>query len=191
MSFIFIIFIFLLFLIYLYKGGDFILKFKQFKDIKSVYKIVDITDECIISKDKDKLSEIYIYEINPIPIVNISSDMQKNISNSYTTFLREIQIDFQILIINKKLDIESIFNNDKYESDISNKYLEDMRVQMKQDNIFYTKYYIVVALSKKDDINEIDKTINLIKNCGCGVERIKSKKNLENLLYECINKENI
>ena len=117
--------------------------------------------------------------------------MQKNISNSYTTFLREIQIDFQILIINKKLDIESIFNNDKYESDISNKYLEDMRVQMKQDNIFYTKYYIVVALSKKDDINEIDKTINLIKNCGCGVERIKSKKNLENLLYECINKENI
>lgn len=117
--------------------------------------------------------------------------MQKTISNAYTTFLREIDIDFQILVINKQLNIENILNNTDGYSQEYERYLEDMRVKIKEDKIFYTKYYLVVALTKQDDITEIDKTVNLLKNCGCGVVRLNQKRDIEELLYECINKEDI
>ena len=90
-------------IIIFFKGGGFILNFKRFADIESVYNIIDIKDEYILSKEGDKLNRIYIYEIDPIPIINISQDIQNNISNTYTTFLREINVDFQVLVINKKI----------------------------------------------------------------------------------------
>ena len=81
--------------------------------------------------------------------------MQKTISNSYTTFLREINVDFQILVINKKLNIESILNDKNKDSVKYDKYFQDMRIKIKEDNIFYTKYYVVVALNKQENIEEM------------------------------------
>lgn len=43
------------------KGGGFILNFKRLSDIESVYNIVDIKNEYILSKENDKLLKIYIY----------------------------------------------------------------------------------------------------------------------------------
>jgi hypothetical protein len=117
--------------------------------------------------------------------------LQKTISNSYTTFLREINVDFQILVINKKLNIESILNDKNKDSVKYDKYFQDMRIKIKEDNIFYTKYYVVVALNKQENIEEIDKIINLIKNCGSDVARLQYKKEIEQMLYECINKEDL
>lgn len=144
-----------------------------------------------MSKENEKIVNIYIYEISPIPVINISEDMQKTITNSYTTFLREINVDFQILVINKKLNIQNIFNNQNTNCGKYDKYLQDMRVKIKEDNIFYTKYYMVVALNKQDNIEDIDKSINLLKNCGCDVTRLDNKKEIEDMLYECINKEDL
>lgn len=176
--------------IFFQKGGGFILNFKRLGDIESVYDIIDIKDEYILSKENDKLLKIYIYEIDPIPILNISEDIKNNISNSYITFLREINIDFQILVINKKLSLEKFFNidnlNDKYD-----KYLKDMRVQLKEDKIFYAKYYLIVALKKQENIEDIDKIVGLLKNCGCNINRINNRDDIQDLLYECINKEDI
>lgn len=172
------------------KGGDFILSFKRFGDIESVYDIVDIQDEYILSKENDKIVKIYIYEIDPIPVINISKDIKNNISNSYITFLREINVDFQILVINKKLSLENFFNNDEY-SNKYDKFLHDTRVKLKEDKIFYSRYFVVVALKKQENIEDIDKVIGLLKNCGCSVNRLENKKDIQDLLYECINKEEV
>lgn len=175
---------------FFFKGGGFILNFKRFADIESVYNIIDIKDEYILSKEGDKLNRIYIYEIDPIPIINISQDIQNNISNTYTTFLREINVDFQVLVINKKISLNNFFNS-KNSSINNEKYLYDMRVKIRDDKIFYAKYYLIVALKKQEQIEDIDKIIYILKNCGCDVARIKDKTKIENFLYECINKEDI
>ena len=117
--------------------------------------------------------------------------MQSRIINSYITFLREINIDFQILLINKKLNIENIFNNDKLSNEKYGHYLEDMRLKLKEDKIIYTRYFIVVSLNKQEDIDDIDKSIFLLKNCGCNVYRLNKKRDIEEMLYECINKEEL
>lgn len=117
--------------------------------------------------------------------------MQSKIINSYITFLREINIDFQILLINKKLNIENIFNSDKLNNEKYGHYLEDMRLKLKEDKIIYTRYFIVVSLNKQEDIEDIDKSIFLLKNCGCNVSRLNKKRDIEEMLYECINKEEL
>lgn len=66
-----------------------------------------------------------------------------------------------------------------------------MRVKIRDDKIFYVKYYLIVALKKQEQIEDIDKIIYILKNCGCDVTRIKDKTKIENFLYECINKEDI
>lgn len=76
--------------------------------------------------------------------------------------------------------------NDKYA-----KYLKDMRVKLKEDKIFYAKYFLVVALKKQDNIEDVDKIVGLLKNCGCDINRIKNRDDIQDLLYECINKEDI
>lgn len=66
-----------------------------------------------------------------------------------------------------------------------------MKVKLKEDRIFYSRYFIVVALKKQENIEDIDKVIGLLKNCGCNVKRLNKKKDIQDLLYECINKEDI
>lgn len=66
-----------------------------------------------------------------------------------------------------------------------------MRVKIRDDKIFYAKYYLIVALKKQEQIEDIDKIIYILKNCGCDVTRIKDKTKIKNFLYECINKEDI
>lgn len=66
-----------------------------------------------------------------------------------------------------------------------------MRVKIRDDKIFYAKYYLIVALKKQEQIEDIDKIIYILKNCGCDVTRIKDKTKIEHFLYECINKEDI
>ena len=180
-----------LFFLFFSKGGGFILNLQRFNDIESIYQILDITDEYILSKENEQQRRLYIYEIDPIPIINITDDMQSKIVNSYITFLREINIDFQILLINKKLNIENIFNSDKLNSEKYGHYLEDMRLKLKEDKIIYTRYFIVVSLNKQEDIDDIDKSIFLLKNCGCNVSRLNKKRDIEEMLYECINKEEL
>lgn len=123
----------------------------------------------------------------------MSEDSMKNIFNSYITFLRDINIQFQIVLINKKLNLENIFKykENENENQIYNDYLNDMKEKLKNDEIFYTNYYIVVSLNKNDNIEDIDRTINILKNCGCNVFRLKGKEKIEKMLYECINKENL
>ena len=65
------------------------------------------------------------------------------------------------------------------------------KVKIKEDKIFYTKYYLVVALNKQDNVEDVDKVINLVKNCGCDIHRLNNKKEIKEMLYECINNEDL
>lgn len=114
-----------------------------------------------------------------------------SIFNSYVTFLREINIKFQIVLINKKLNLQNIFKNKDREDQIYNKYLQDMKIKLVKDEIFYTDYYIIVSIEKSDSIEDIDKTIYILKDCGCDVRRVWGKEILKSILYECINKEQL
>ena len=122
----------------------------------------------------------------------MSYDIQTNILNVFVEFLREVNFDFQILMINTKLntdeymesytkDIEDIGNNYN-----ASKYFEELKKSIEESSIYITKYYLVVTYS--GNIENIDRIVNKLNKAGCKVARLKDIKEIKNILYKTFNK---
>lgn len=167
-----------------------------------MYNISSISEDCVIININKMKKRVYIYEIQPVSIFNFNVDIINNICTNYTEFLREFNLEFQILISNYKMDITKYMLNFSSHINILNsdnvigiyeRYIQDMKEKLKSENIYVTKFYIVLAIADKDniDINEIDNKINRIVSTDCAVEKIAGIENLVNILYSFINKEQI
>ncbi len=167
----------------------------KYESINNLFNIMDVTDNYILLKDKNNIKKVYIYEIEPVTFLNFSIDVQSNILNLYNEFLRELNLNFQIYISNKKVNIQKYIQSLK-ESVISDnaiikKYIESISKELENDTLYSTKYYIVISVSREEDIDieSIDVIIEKLKYIGCNVRKVQNKKTLKNILYESINKE--
>ena len=72
-----------------------------------------------------------------------------------------------------------------------NGYIESISKELENQIIYTTKYYIVISLDRECqyDITQIDEIIKKLDYVGCNTKRIKSKNDLQNILYENLNKE--
>lgn len=172
----------------------------KYNDIKQVYNIASVTDKYISVKERDVIKNIYLYEIEPITFLNFSFDVQSNILNLYNEFLRELNLNFQIYISNKKVDIKNyISNTQKAISKVNNlnvqrlseRYIDCIAKELENESIYSTKYYIIISVSTIDtiDMDNVDNIISKLNYIGCTVNRICDKRTLKNILYESINKE--
>lgn len=172
----------------------------KYDDIGKVFNLIDITDKYILLKDKDKIKKIYIYEIEPVTFLNFSIDIQSNILNLYSEFLRELNLEFQIYISNKKINVQNYISNlqnsmnkkgSKHYIELMNNYLVSIANQLENESIYTTKFYLVISLNRESEyeLNSLDNIIKKLDTIGCNTKRIMSKSDLKLLLYECINKE--
>lgn len=144
----------------------------------------------------------YIYEIIPVTLLDFSIDVQNSIYMVYNEFLREMCLDLQIYISNKKMNVENYIedlrkstssqNSEKFKTFLNN-YLIDIKEKLDKEKIYITKYYIIITIEQKNerDIKETDDILKKLNNLGCTVNRIDGKQNIENILYESINKESL
>lgn len=135
-------------------------------------------------------------------MLDFSIEVQNSIYTVYNEFLREMNLDLQIYISNKKMNTESYIknlndsilkeNSEKFKNFL-NHYLEDIRKKLNYERIYITKYYVIVSLDKKSnqDIQEIDNVFKKLNKLGCIVNRISKRKDFINILYESMNKESL
>lgn len=179
------------------------LKTKKFKDISSIYKFTEVTDEYILSKKGNLNYKIVIYSVEPVVMLDYSKDTKNEILTNYTEVLKELDIGFQILVINKKIDIARYIENTKelnIKSISKNKmnafyeeYMNDLEELLNKANIYETKYYLVfsIDITKEKELENIENSILRLNKIGCYISRLKGVDNIKRMLYECINKENI
>ena len=172
----------------------------KYDNIKNLFNFIDITDKYILIKDRDKIKKVYIYEIEPVTLLNFSIEVQSNILNLYSEFLRELNLEFQIYISNKKVNIPKYIESLKNSMSIKNsfsynnllsKYISSITEKLEDEIIYNTKYYLVLSIDRDEliDFSTVDYTIKKLNNIGCNVQKINSKRKIETLLYESINKE--
>lgn len=172
----------------------------KYDNIKNLFNFIDITDKYILIKDREKIKKVYIYEIEPVTLLNFSIDVQSNILNLYSEFLRELNLEFQIYISNKKVNIpkyiESLKNSMSKKNSLSynnllSKYISSITEQLEDEIIYNTKYYLVLSIDRDEliDFSTVNYTIKKLNNIGCNVQKINSKRKIETLLYESISKE--
>ena len=167
----------------------------KYKEIRSLYRIEEIKDEGIIVQINKKLERVHIYEIEPLLFLDLSIDMQLNIINIYNQFLRQTDFKIQILVSNRKLNIDEyvnnyLENNYKIDDSVFNMYIKDIKEKLKIENIYETKYYIIFSenfkeSSKKD---EYEKVIYKLEEVGCKIKKINNIKEYEKILYKHLNK---
>lgn len=159
-----------------------------------MHKITKIKDGRVICSDKEKIKNVYIYEITPIQILTLTNDVQNRILSVYKEFLKEVSFDFQIISVNKKLsedESEEIFKN----SDNSlvtrnlnflNRYKKEVKSSLIQNEVCINKFYIVVTYNGA--VEYVDRILKKLTKIGCDVKRVIEDRELKNILYKCFNK---
>lgn len=167
----------------------------KFRDINEIFNVVQITDEYILTKENNEYLKVYIYEVEPIILLDLNESTMENIILQYKEFLRQINFDFQVLVINKEISfkeyIKKVFNDELNRTKIYSSYINDMEIKFKNENIFETVYYIIVKIKDNNMLNvdTVDNSIKILSKIGCKVNRIIDKNKLTKILNNSINKE--
>ena len=171
---------------------------KRYKDISKLYNIKSIEKDFILTNYKGIDTRIYIYKIEPIVILGLSEEEKENILTIYKELLKQVNFDFQIVMLNSKLDIDLYVQNLVTQTGIlqvknmnlKNKYINDIKDKLIKENIYETDYYIAISISYNMNTNftSIDNVIKKLDKIGCTTKKVCGKNNLQNLLFKCINK---
>ena len=155
--------------------------------------INNIYEEGII-KTKESIF-IKIIKVKPINF-NLKSDLEKSsILNSYKTFLKTCNFNFQILIQSKKENLDNHINkiklnikNDKNLIQISEQYIKFIKQKNSQKNSSSKNFYIIINyIPEKNQINNKDLIIN---NLNEKYLKIKDALNrCGNIVNDCSNKD--
>ena len=168
---------------------------EKFKSIKSLYKIERIEDDYIVCSINQKQERVYVYEVIPCVFLDVSDDIMENVIACYNQFLRQCDFNLQIVISNTKLDIDSYIStylnkSPNVNEEIYLNYIDNMRENLENQDIFETKIYIIVSenLKSESKIHSIENTLKKLEEIGCALRRIDSANKLEDILYKTINK---
>ncbi|MCX8075149.1 MAG: hypothetical protein N2749_06145 [Clostridia bacterium] len=171
-------------------------KFKKYGNIDSIYDIVRLENDHIIIDTKNK-RKVIIYEIIPVNILEKNIDIRTKVITKYIQFLRNIDMRFQILIRNEQIEIQNYYDIDLQNIVVNEKtkliykeYIEDMIKILREEQIYISKYYLIVSLNMKNETNilQVDECIYLLEQTGCIVRKMECIKQIKKFLYGCINK---
>ena len=167
------------------------------KSIQQWMPFDEILDSGIIKLKENKY--IKIIKVEPINY-NLKSNFEKEaILNSFKSFFKTCQFDMQIIIKSKKENliqhINSMKKNQEKENPeikkIINKYIQNIEKLNAENKSDSKQFYIVIgheAESKKDNyVDQLQEKTNKIRDklsrCGNKISYIKSKEEIEKILY--------
>lgn len=169
-----------------------------YEDISTLYDVVDICDNYILVKKSKGLSQIHIYKIEPVTLLNSTKYVMDNILNTYIEFLRSMNIDFQIYMENTKVNMNDYFNHIVLTDKNTNKeklariYKGELESFFNDNNIYVFNYYIILTIDSKSNLDEINKDIYNLEKVGVCILKLEGKDILSSFIYSKINKvENI
>ena len=83
------------------------LKENKYKSIYDVFGNYEIKEDYIYVKDKVNYYSVYIYKINPLVLLDTFDEIKENIVLKYKEFLRQVNFEFQTIILNQKYCYEN------------------------------------------------------------------------------------
>ena len=163
------------------------------KNVLSVLElkcIKGIEDYSIIRDDRVKLNVLKVEPVN----FNLKTKVeQNNILESYKTFLKQCNFDFQIYIQTQKVDMQSYINEIekciKYESEISDvalDYINLIKELAVSKSGILRNFYVIYEAKEGDSRDTIIQ--ECLKLCGNIVVRC-SKKEIIKLFKSCFKKQ--
>lgn len=168
---------------------------KKFKNIDELYKITKISSEHFYTKLNKKEERVYIFKIEPVIFLDLAENIKLNMVEKYKEFLRELTFNIQILVVNKKLNLDLYIKKHltcdrNIPRDMYIRYVEELKKEIYEENIFESNMYIIVSetVQEKTKIEEITRVIYKLEELGCKVERVSKKEEIQEIIYNSLNK---
>ena len=170
------------------------LKENKYKSIYDVFGNYEIKEDYIYVKDKVNYYSVYIYKINPLVLLDTFDQIKENIVLKYKEFLRQVNFEFQTIILNQKYCYENYIDYLNHTEFEKNSFFYNYTIYMKElfenQNIYETSFYMVIKIADNQNIDaeNVDNTLNILNSIGCNIEKL-SNNDIYNFLNIVINKE--
>lgn len=160
--------------------------------IKELFKIQGFSNGKIFMNEKN----VSIFEIGEICLLEQDKNIEQVIKNAYTACIREITINYQILLKTDKIDMEEYIDEiSKKQQNLlsdelktaSRRYIEYMKNIWKAKQIFITKYYFIASDLSKDQEKDIEIAFKNMEELGINIKKIEDDKKIYDLMHFCIN----
>ncbi len=161
---------------------------QNFSDITNLYEIVSIGEnhyEMIIDNTR---YYVYAFKVCPAIILNSKDKYILEMLNKYEEFLRTINLEFQILIINKKINGKDYFllkqneSSDDLKTKLTEEYINNLDKLLNGKDILNYEYYLIIKSIK--EVENVEKYILSFETIGINVEYLNSKEELQKLIIE-------
>ncbi len=149
-----------------------------------------------MQSSKSKYS-VYIYEIIPTTLLDINENTKEKLFDIYKEFFRQVNFDFKIVTLNRKLCLEEyinklrtiVINKSSSNNELKSKYLDELKIKLENENIHNSHHYIIVSSESNNfSVENVDNSLKILERMGCNVKKIIGKNNIASILQNCINK---
>lgn len=151
------------------------------KSIKEFFNIVSIRENYIELFSKN----VVIFVVKPFNIKTNKEKEKQLITTMYKQFLDLYLDEFQILILNRNLNVSNYFNKkNKESSSLENEYENQLQIYLKKKimktEIISEEYYFIASFEKNknsiDAINDIYNKLSVLKQNGIDYKILKNKQ---------------
>lgn len=159
----------------------------RFFDITNIYEIISIGNgyfEIIIGNKK---FYVYPFKIKPVILLSKNDKYIFELLNKYEEFLRNIDLNFQILITSREMQSRDFFSlkkeNFSYEkAKFMEEYSKNLDEMLNGKDILSYDYYIIITSIYI--IKDEEKYIRPLEEAGIDVEKISKKEEIEKIIME-------
>lgn len=130
-------------------------------------------------------------QVEPINFKLKSLSEQQSILNSYKSFLKSCDFDFQIYVQTQKADIDNHIREVEkcvmYEEDISDMardYIDFIKELSKNRGSISRKFFIILKINQENSQNKINKIKSGLMDCG-NLVRICEREELNKIIKNC------
>ena len=161
-------------------------KNKPIDNIENLYNIKDIYKNHYINNENNA---VVIYEITPIVITDNINETQDKIYEFYLEFLKTIDFDFKIYIENDYYEVKNQnITTNEYKESLREEYFNNLKELVNKNQVFIKTFYLIVTVKNINELKELDRHINILKNIGLEIKLLDSKQKIEYVLYKSINR---
>ena len=165
------------------------------RNIQDLYALKGVNENGEIEL---KSKNVTIYKVDPANIISCDNETKYKIYQAYLTCIRGLPNSFQIVISKNKKDFDSQINEYKNKLKKTNneglktalkKYIEYLETISTVNTLYQTSQYLIVQNIKQIEQDEIINFFSNLKEFGVRIERIKSKSEVENVIRNCVLKD--
>ena len=160
---------------------------EKYSDITSVYEILEINDEYTTIKVKNEKNYLYFFRFNPVLALKKDDRYLEDVLNRYEEFLRNLNIEFEIYIINEKIRHEDFFYinmnyEDERKKEMHEKYEIDLQGLINNSHIYIQKFFVIFF--SKSKVENVGKYIEIFNESDVKCEMIRSKREIERIIMK-------